>query len=167
MKDGYIIHYKSNMVPCWYKLPVFVFFFSSADSFERLISLTESTGCIVGHCFWGDLVFPGFFFPQISFWQDVITALVWVFNYLVLIFFFFQIKLLFFVTFQVSSSVLAFQFPLFSCGSICFPLLLLQSSVTDYRSPSICQYSPYLLYPSGWVWLSPLKFFLVLMTLSL
>lgn len=130
-----LLYYKINIISCWYKLQ---FNFPIPNELGALKPFVLEITLI-----WAQISY---------FWQNGVlyfcanlrlTTLFWIFQD--------TAPLLFVVTSSVSLSLLASQFPLlrwkwlFSTADASF-------SIADYRSYFICQYTPYLLYPSEWDW---------------
>lgn len=145
-----LLYYKINIISCWYKLQ---FNFPIPNELGALKPFVLEITLI-----WAQISY---------FWQNGVlyfcanlrlTTLVWIFQD--------TAPLLFVVTSSVSLSLLASQFPLlrwkwlFSTADASF-------SIADYRSYFICQYTPYLLYPSEWDWHLWFFFVLLLITWSL
>lgn len=146
---------KTNTISCWYKLSIFLVLTfwrdqilrpNQQDTFQPLVP--EMT-----------------LFFMLSFCFKLLSvALVWVSFFLSFLCWVFSRWNSFLIYCDLFCfSLLVFQFPFFSCGNVCSPLLP-YSAITDYRISSACQYIPYLLYPSDRVWLSQI-FFLMVMTL--
>lgn len=142
---------KINTIPCWYKLSVFlvlIFFF-----FLKKVRFSDQINWI----HWSLLYMRLSYFLCHLFVSSY--YLLFLFEFLTFLFLGFSRWNSFLLYCDLFCfSLLVYQFPFFSSGNVCSPLLP-YSTVTDYGISSACQCIPYLLCPSDRVWLLLTKFF--------